>query len=54
MGEEGQMSFIPGRPKRTIDGTRLPHLFSPHTEHSPIKTEDETEAAVSDSTKTED
>ncbi len=43
------MSFIPGRPKRTIDGTPLPHSSSPQAEHSRIKTEDEIEAAASDS-----
>jgi hypothetical protein len=43
------MNFIPGRPTRSIDETPLPHSSSSQTERSRIKTEDETEAAVSDS-----
>ena len=48
------MNFIPAGQKQKVDGITGPRLSSPHAEHSRIRTEDETEAAASDSTKTED
>ena len=48
------MNFIPAGQKQEVDGNTGPRLSSTQAEHSRIKTEDETEAAVSDSMKTED